>query len=496
LPFAFASTPIPLAWSLPFVLLLAAIALMPFVARHAWERHYPKVSIALACLVAGYYTVYRRAPGPWLAEMKEYISFMTLLGALFVISGGIANRVNRRATPHANVTLLLIGAALANVFGTTGAAMLLIRPYLRMNRGHVRPYHVVFFIVIVAYVGGSLTPICDPPLFLGYLRGVPFWWIAEHMAPLWLLAVGLLTAVFFVVDTLDHRGATRADPRAAGPQVHVLGAHNFVFIGVVLYAVFRPGLFDAIAALADAGPSAGRILDLLFSREPLMLTAALASHRLTARTVYAANDFSLGPLREVAILFFGIFSTMVPALQSLEYNAGQLALRTPGQFYFASGVLSSVLDNAPTYLTFLQTRLGDLDEAEVDAVHRLLLAIRSVALIQIAPGDVPSVRARAAADAMLKYHQDDVRRGSVRREQVEVAFLIGTPALSAFVLAISAGSVFWGACTYIGNGPNFMVKSIAAAAGAPTPSFLEYVYKYTLPILLPVYILVWLVAFR
>src|SRR5688572_25421177 len=161
---------VSLLWVIPFIALLAAIALMPFIHRHWWERNYPYVSFALALLVAAYYFFVRRQPAPWLHEMREYVSFIILLGALYVISGGISIRINRRATPAANAALLLIGAIIANIFGTTGAAMLLIRPYLRMNRGHIKPYHVVFFIFVVANCGGALTPIGDPPLFLGYLK--------------------------------------------------------------------------------------------------------------------------------------------------------------------------------------------------------------------------------------------------------------------------------------------------------------------------------------
>jgi Na+/H+ antiporter NhaD/arsenite permease-like protein len=484
-PPATAGADVALLWSTPFVALLASIALMPFVAKHWWERHYPKVSVALALLVAAYYFAARRAPAPWLHEMREYVSFIVLLAALYVVSGGIAIRVNRVATPPANATLLLLGAALANVFGTTGAAMLLIRPFLRMNRGHVRPYHVVFFIFVVANAGGSLTPIGDPPLFLGYLKGVPFWWTAEHMLMPWLLVVGALVTAFAVIDTLDHRRRPRAHPGDPGPHVHVVGAHNFLFIAVILFAVFRPSAFDARAPL-----------DLPLAREVLMAVAALASWRLTPAALHQANAFTFGPIREVAILFLGIFSTMVPALQWLEQNAHRLAVRTPGQFYFASGGLSSVLDNAPTYLTFLQLRLGELDDADVDRAAGVVAAMKGQAVP--APDLTPlrSDAARAAVVAMVRYHPDDVRRGTTTREQVEVAFLIGLPAFNLFVVAISAGSVFWGACTYIGNGPNFMVKSIADATGVSTPGFLEYVWRYALPILIPLYVIVWAVFFR
>jgi Na+/H+ antiporter NhaD/arsenite permease-like protein len=483
-------------WAIPFVLLLAGIALMPFVARHWWERHYRGVAFGLAALVGGYYVLYRRTPGPWVREMQEYVSFMVLLTALFVVSGGIAIRINRKATPLANATLLLIGAALANLFGTTGAAMLLIRPYLRMNRRHIKPYHVVFFIFVVANVGGSLTPIGDPPLFLGYLKGVPFWWVMEHMKLPWLMAVCLLVAIFFVIDTLDHKRDARERERdGGGPQVHVLGAQNFLFIGMIIWGVFRPSVFEAAGELVDGKLTLYHLLNLVFSRELLMGGAAVASRRLTGQRVYAANDFTFGPVKEVAILFVGIFSTMVPALQWLEHNASRLHVRTPGQFYYASGALSSVLDNAPTYLTFLQTRMAEVDRADVDEAAAVLAGMKGQALLTFDPKSLRTEQQVAAVSAMIKYHDDDVRRGTVERGELEVAFLIGLPAWNIFIVAISAGSVFWGACTYIGNGPNFMVKSIADAAGVETPGFLEYVYKYTLPVLMPIYVAVWGVFF-
>lgn len=489
-------TGISIFWSLPFVLLLASIALMPFVRRHWWERNYPKVSVGLALLIAVYYALYRKAPMPWLSEMKEYVSFIILLGSLFMVSGGISIRINRRATPLTNTTLLLIGALLANVFGTTGAAMLLIRPFMRMNRSHIKPYHVVFFIFIVANTGGSLTPIGDPPLFLGYLKGVPFWWVAEHMARPWMFCVGLLLAIFWVIDSLDHRRQVRAHDHDTGAQVHILGIHNFLFIAVIILAVFRRSIFESAGDLIDNGWSFAGLFELITARELLMAAAALASRRITGSAIYQANDFSFGPIKEVAILFVGIFSTMVPALHWLEHNAEKMAIRTPGQFYYASGALSSVLDNAPTYLTFLKARLSELDPAEVDSVQRVLEAKKADKVISFSRNDFQSERSLAAAEAMLKYHESDIRRDRIQREELEVAFLIGLPGLNVFILAISAGSVFWGACTYIGNGPNFMVKSIADAAGVQTPSFLHYIYQYTLTILLPVYVAVWIIFFR
>jgi len=394
-------------WILPFALLLGSIAAMPFIARHFWERNYPWVSIGLAGVVAAYYLLAVPDGYRWLSKsMGEYISFICLLGSLFIVSGGILIRVRRRATPGVNVGLLLAGAILANVVGTTGASMLLIRPFLRINKGHIRPFHVVFFIFVVSNLGGALTPIGDPPLFLGYLKGVPFWWVLEHCWPMWCVANGSLLAVFFVADTLAQRKQQRADPDAAdaGPAVSVFGAANGVFLAMILAGVFMPSPY----------------------REGMMVLSACGSLWSTQRRIHVENVFNFAPIREVALLFVGIFGTMVPALNFLERHAGDGAMKeflsSPGAYYFACGGLSSVLDNAPTYMTFYQVHGGGLD-------------------LQL--------------------------------------------------VAMSLGSVFFGAMTYIGNGPNFMVKSIADHAGVKTPSFFGYVARFALPVLLPVLILVW-----
>lgn len=425
--------------------------------------------------------------------MEEYISFIVLLSSLFIISGGIVIRVNRKASPLANATLLLIGAIVANIFGTTGASMLLIRPFLRMNRGHLKPYHVVFFIFIVSNCGGLLTPIGDPPLFLGYLEGIPFRWTLDHLWVLWSFVIAALLATFFVIDTIDHAGQARAAADDEGPQVHILGIQNFVFISAVLFAVFRPGFFDLIERFSTQGFSFPDALSVLASREVLMVAAALASRRATSPKIYHHNEFSYAPIREVAILFVGIFSTMAPALGWLEQNASHLRVKTPGEFYFTSGSLSSVLDNAPTYLTFLKMQLGRLDPSEVDQAKAIIDQMHDSRRTDLPPPGTVPPNVAAALDSMVTNHRDAIVDGSFTRDQIQVAFLLGIPSLNAFIVAISAGSVLFGACTYIGNGPNFMVKSIAEASGAKTPGFLGYILCYTLPILLPIYVALWMI---
>jgi Na+/H+ antiporter NhaD/arsenite permease-like protein len=492
---------VTLAWVTPFVLLLASIAVMPFVARHWWEHNYALVSLALGAIVAIYY-LWRvpYGPGNLAHVLAEYISFIFLLGSLFVVSGGILIRVRARATPLANTVLLLAGAIVANLFGTTGASMLLIRPFLRMNKGHLRAYHVVFFIFVVANAGGSLTPIGDPPLFLGYLRGVPFFWVFEHCWPIWLVAVGALLAIFFVIDTTANREEQRHryDGDDLGPAVSFYGGANVLFIVLIIAGILLHAELNhwTLATLGFEGPW----------RELCMAIAAFASLAITPQRVHVENRFNYAPIREVALLFVGIFATMLPALNYL-YHSGQQhrdagggtrLLNTPGQYYFVCGGLSSVLDNAPTYLTFLKTELGSLDD---DLVSRAVTIVKRPG-VQITASDIKGLdglrqdELRAAVDALVKYHGDRVSTGNLSNDEIRVGFLIGHPLLNRLLIAISMGAVLFGACTYIGNGPNFMVKSIAEHAGAPTPGFFTYIAMYTLPILLPILVVIWLIFLR
>jgi Na+/H+ antiporter NhaD/arsenite permease-like protein len=405
----------------PFILLLIAIALAPLFFPNWWGKHYLKVCFALAALVVAYYIFGLKATPRVLHTICEYISFIALIGSLFVVSGGIHISVKGEATPLANVLFLAVGALVANVLGTTGASMLLIRPWIRANKYRVTTHHIVFFIFIVSNVGGCLTPVGDPPLFLGYLRGVHFWWVAQHGWLIWLTGVAILLAMFYIVDRHNYKRAPKPvrERQTAHEEWRFEGWLNLLFLAVILAAVF-----------VSKPP---------FLRETLMVGAALGSYFTTRKTLHESNHFTLHPIREVAILFVGIFATMMPALDWLGANANRLGTPTPGLFFFGSGLLSSVLDNAPTYLSFLSALLG------TSGAH-----------------DVPS---------LLATHP-------------------------TAILAVSTGAVFFGANTYIGNGPNFMVKAIADHQRVHTPTFLEYVVKFTLPFMLPMLITIWLIFFR
>ena len=407
---------------LPFVLLLGAIANGPLFAPQWWLRHYAKVALGLGAVTLGYYVFVLRDMHSLADTGHEYISFIALVGSLYVVSGGIHIGVKGSATPISNVVFLFIGAVIANFLGTTGAAMLLIRPWIRMNRYRVTARHIVFFIFIVANVGGCLTPIGDPPLFLGYLQGVPFWWVAEHCWPMWAVGLGLLLAIFYIADKINfNRAPQLAHERETEPGIwRIEGMVNLFFLAVILGAVF---------------------VEKLFVREALMIAAAIGSYFTTKKTVHAANHFDFHPIIEVAVLFAGIFATMMPALGWLNENAVRLlgASPAPGIFYWGTGLLSSALDNAPTYLGFLSALSGVAGTGNID-------------------------------DLLGQHHQS--------------------------ILAISVGAVFFGALTYIGNGPNFMVKAVAEQQRVATPTFFGFIFRFAVPFLLPVLIVVWLLFFR
>ncbi|HEY4249249.1 MAG TPA: sodium:proton antiporter [Lacunisphaera sp.] len=425
-----AVTDIPPVLLAPFALLLFLIAVMPLspaAIKHQWDRFYPVVSLALAGTAIGYYLL--RVPGGPVEVGRtaaDYFSFISLIGSLFVIAGGIHLKVRGEATPIANVVFLVVGAIIANVIGTTGASMVLIRPWIRMNKVRIGAYHVVFFIFIISNVGGSLTPIGDPPLFLGYLRGVPFFWLSSQVMLQWLVTVGGILVVFYAFDRRSFHRMPRklqAEVAAQAETWRFDGAVNVLFLLVVVGAVFLPEKY--------------------MLREIVMLAAATASWFATPKYVHEENQFSFGPIKEVALLFIGIFGTMLPALDYLTLHGPGFGFTRPLHYYFASGALSSVLDNAPTYVNFLQL-------AQATAINQ-----------------APAAFAVTAGDPVATTH----------------LLLLREP---LFVIGVSLGAVFFGAMTYIGNGPNFMVKAIAHDRGVHCPTFFTYIFKYSLPILLPI----------
>ena len=395
----------------PFVAMLLAIAVCPLWVTHWWESNRNKgiVAVLLGLPILGLYLT--EHPGALLAMAEEYVSFIILIAGLYVISGGILLRGDLEATPLTNTTFLAFGAVIASFIGTTGASMLLIRPLLQTNRERTRVKHtVIFFIFLVSNIGGMLTPLGDPPLFLGYLQGVPFVWTFRLWAP-WLLMVGVLLLAYFVWDTTQYTRESIAAIRRDRTQLQPLRVRG------VLNGLWLVGVILAVAFLHEP------------AREAAIIGLVILSLWQTPAEIRRANGFTYYPIVEVAVLFFGIFLTMIPALEILRLRGGELGVREPWQFFWVTGMLSSFLDNAPTYLTFLALGQG------------LGLA----------------------------------------REVVDVPHVVLT--------GIAVGAVAMGANTYIGNAPNFMVKSIAEETGVKMPSFFGYML-YSGLVLLPLFVLV------
>jgi len=418
----------------PFVLLLAMIATGPLFYPHFWEKHYSKIAILLGAAVVIYYMGVMKDFKILKHTLSEYLSFIALLGSLFVASGGILIRVNKKATPLVNSLMLFTGAVIANIIGTTGASMLLIRPFMNLNRGRLKPYHIIFFIFLVSNIGGVLTPIGDPPLFLGFLRGIDFFWFFKHGWYIWLPTVFLVLSIFFV---LDMRNKERNEKEEFTGKIEFKGIKNLGFLLIILISVFLdPAVMSWVPGLSPLP---------IGVREIIMFIVMFASYKYADKQILETNEFTFGPIKEVAYLFVGIFATMIPALQLIAYEAASLKdAVTPGLLYWSSGGLSSILDNAPTFLNFLSAEMG-----------------------------------RFALDVNNK---------------MDVYNL--TNAHPVYLQAISIACVFFGANTYIGNGPNFMVKSIAESSGLKMPSFFGYIVKYSLPALIPVFFIIWLIFFR
>jgi len=440
---------LPVWWSLPFVGMLLSIAVMPLAAPAVWHHHFGKITAgwALAFLLPCAIAFGPAHTGATIVHtlLGEYLPFVILLTALFTAAGGIYVRGNLHGSPGLNVALMAIGAVLASFMGTTGASMLLIRPLIRANdcRRHVA-HVMIFFIFIVANAAGALTPLGDPPLFLGFLQGVSFFWTVGQILPETLTLVGALLAIFFVVDTYWYRkeGALPVDPTPDTPTMGIDGAINLLpllaVIGLVLLSgTWKPGIawsvFGTELTLQQLVRDAG------------LIAVTLVSLAITPRGVRAANEFSWGPMQEVAKLFVGIFLTMIPVLAMLKAGssgafAGVVRAVTgpdgqpePWAYFWFSGLLSSFLDNAPTYLVFFN----------------------------LAGGDAQVLMTR----------------------------------LAATLAAVSAGSVFMGANTYIGNAPNFMIKAIAESRGIRMPGFFGYM-AWSGAILLPLFILITFIWFR
>ncbi|HEX2982665.1 MAG TPA: sodium:proton antiporter, partial [Ignavibacteriales bacterium] len=414
---------------IPFVLMLGSIAVFPLFWNHFWEKNSNKLIIALLLSVP--ILIYLPLVGETHKLMEtmifDYLPFLILLGGLFTITGGIYLTGDIEAKPSINSLFLGLGAVLASIMGTTGAAMLLIRPVIQTNKERKYKVHtILFFIGIVANCGGLLTPLGDPPLFMMYLRGAPFFWFLQ-LGPEWFLTNALLVLIYYFVDrhfyAKESPEAKMMDKKNMKP-IKVEGSLNFLWLlGVVLAVAFLNSQYIPVIETNEWYK---------FIREGAIVLMAVLSIVFTSKQIRTSNNFTWEPIKEVAYLFLGIFITMIPCLLYLEHHAKTLGVTSPTQFYFATGFLSSILDNTPTALTF----------------HSLALGLQQSADIMVA--GIPEI--------LMK--------------------------------AISVGAVFFGSMTYIGNGPNFMIKSVAEENNIKMPDFFSYIYKFSLIVLLPVFIIV------
>jgi len=438
---------ISLLWALPFVGILLSIAIFPLIIPHIWHRHYGKISLFWSLLFISLLTIHYgfNVSAYYVLEvyLLEFLPFIILLLALFTVSGGIHLRGSMVGTPVVNTVILLLGTFLASWMGTTGAAMLLIRPLIRANSWRTHKTHIiVFFIFLVANIGGSLTPLGDPPLFLGFLKGVSFFWTTKYLIKEMIAAVAILIVIFFIIDFLYYKQETQRPLKNENDEkINIEGKANFVLLAAIVGAVIASS-FDLGKAFTihHVSMPLASLLQVV-----LLIIITVISIKITKKEVREGNEFSWEPIKEVAKLFAAIFITMVMPIAMLKAGAdGPLGIVIKSvvdgngnfinsHFFWATGALSSFLDNAPTYVIFFETAGGN------------------------------------AAELMTTY--------------------------SETLAAISIGAVFMGANTYIGNAPNFMVKSIAEERGIPMPSFFGYMLKYSIPILIPLFIIITIIFF-
>jgi Na+/H+ antiporter NhaD/arsenite permease-like protein len=416
--------------------MLLSIAVLPLAVPKIWHSNRNKLFFFFLFSIPVLFVLFQNSHAHLLGHsMMEFFSFIVLLTALFVISGGIHIRGSWAGTPLVNTVFLAVGAVLANLIGTTGASMLLIRPYIRANAGRKNRAHlIVFFIFIVSNIGGLLTPLGDPPLFLGFLRGIPFFWTLK-LFPMWALMVGALLVIFSLIDRRAFKKEAKEAVETPGVSTEATQPEN-------RFQIEGKRNFLCLVGVMMAAPLSARFGSPYGVQESIMLLMAVISYTATPRSVHKANHFNFEPIAEVAALFLGIFITMIPALEMMTHMSASWKLEYAWQFFWMSGALSGFLDNAPTYLTFSALASG-------------------------------------------------LYGGNAQN----LGLLLESPLSEKMLTAISCGAVFMGANTYIGNGPNLMVKSIADQAGIKMPSFGGYMI-YSMSILIPLFLIVTFVFFR
>jgi Na+/H+ antiporter NhaD/arsenite permease-like protein len=406
---------------IPFILLLLSLAIVPIISFKWWDRNYYYFPLVFSVVTLIYLLSINRG-SLILRSMGEYVEFISILTSLYVISGGIYIGIKGYATPLRNVIFLLMGSLLSNIIGTTGASVLLIRPFIQSNKSRIAVFHIIFFIFLISNIGGALTPIGDPPLFLGYLKGIPFFWIIGKVFIPWLITITILLIIFYILDRNSFKKLQSKEQteNEGSEKIGISGLYNLIFLIIVIISVF--------------------IKEPRFLREIIILLSAYGSYKLANPEIHKKNNFSSRPIVEVIFIFFGVFITMAPALELLRMYSHEINISSPSKIYWLTGFLSSILDSAPTYLTFLTTCMGYIG-LDVNNLNHVQFFISDKEII---------------------------------------------------VISISISAVFFGAMTYIGNVPNYIVKSIAESEGIKMSGFFGYIIKYSIPILLPIFVFVWL----
>ena len=422
----------------PFCSLLFFIAIGPIICPKLWEHYYKYVVCFLTCSVICHLYMVNNLESVILS-LIEYFQFISLIAVLYICSGGINIDVNHKCTPLNNVIFLTLGSILSNIIGTTGSSMLLIKPWMNFNQGRLKVYHIIFFIFIISNIGGLLTPMGDPPLFIGYLKGIPFHWNISNLFFIWVMTITLLLLIFYIIDKKNTLNSTKLlDIKKS--SITILGKRNIVLLCIAILTLFVTTFFPNTLSIQIGTHN------ISFLREVLFILIAFTSIKTTPKKILAKNNFSWAPLKEISILFIGIFVTMIPMVNIISLltdNIDKSYINTKSLFWI-TGMLSSLLDNAPTYLNMLTLSMS------ADGYN----IANTLDVIQYANNVLPHSMAH--------------------------------------VKAISVASVFFGAMTYIGNGPNFMIKTIAENNGIKLPSFFKYIVQYSLPMLIPIfYIILW-----
>lgn len=425
--------------SLPFIILIFTITTGPIFYPKYWNNHYSKISIFLSILIILYYTIYLNNFLKPLNTLIEYIQFILLISALYIFSGGILIKINKKNSPIINLFILILGGFTSNLIGTTGASMIFIRPYIKINKKNIKSYHIIFFIFIISNIGGSLTPIGDPPLLLGFLKGVPFFWTIRNNFLPWIITLTILGILFYIIELKNNKKKNIKNIKLnyikyKKPYILIYGKKNFIWLLLIITYTSLENQYY-----------------FFFFKEIVIILLILIVYKYKNKHIFKKNRFNFKPIKEIGILFLGIFITMLPVLE-ITKNLIQYSQFTKNinynTLYWSTGALSGLLDNAPTYINLLNASMsiygGNINNIEnVKAYTKGIYSINNILELK----------------------------------------------------AISISSVFFGAMTYIGNGPNFIIKSISEQLGIKMPSFFEYILYFSIPFLIPTLIIIWLLFF-